>query len=366
VWRPDGRGVVYRHDQDAARSLHRAFSVSRAATPVADLPGMYEWPRVGPDSETIAMTFASPRRPNDVWVREGDQVTLRQITDSLAGRLDPRLLVEPAHVRYPSADGREIPALLFVPHAEAITTAGLPGAVLYVHGGPTAQHVRMWDPLPQLLANRGLVVLAPNVRGSTGYGREFQEANRRDWGGADLADVVAGADWLAREGIADAAHVGITGGSYGGFLTLLALALHPDRFSAGVSNVGVVSWKTLFDTTRGDLREYLLRELGDPEADARRYADRSPLTHADKIRGALLILQGANDPRVPQSEAEQIVAALRRSGTPHAYHVYPNEGHGFQRTEDRVDALRRTVDWLATHLTPLLERYLADPVGSAG
>ena len=359
VWRPDARGVVYLQDKDAARAVHRVFSASRAATPVADLPGMYEWPRVGPDSETVAMTFTSARRPNDVWVRDGDQVTLRQLTDSLGGKIDPRVLVEPAHVRYPSADGREVPALLYVPHAEAVQGT-VPGAVIYVHGGPTGQHFRSWDPTPQLLANRGLVVIAPNVRGSTGYGREWQELNRRDWGGGDLADVMAGVDWLVEQGIADPKRIGITGGSYGGFMTLYALARHPDRFAAGVSSVGVVSWKSLFDTTRGDLREYLVRELGDAAKDPQLYLDRSPITHAKNIRAALLILQGANDPRVPKSEALQIVEALKANNAPHQYHEYANEGHGFSKIENRIDSLRRTVDWLTKYLTPLMDRYLSD------
>ena len=359
-WRPDGRGVIYLQDKDAARAVHRVFAVSHVTTPVMDLPGMYESVQVGPDNETILATFSSSRRPTDVWVREGDQITSRALTDSLGDRVDPRVLVEPIHVRYPSADGRQIPALLFIPHAEAIRGTALPSAVLYVHGGPTAQHYRSWDPMPQLLANRGLVVLAPNVRGSTGYGRAFQEANRRDWGGADLADVVSGADWLAAEGIADAKRVGITGGSYGGYLTLLALAKHPDRFIAGVSNVGVVSWSTLVETTRDDLRQYLIRELGDPVTDAALYRDRSPITHASGIRAALLVLQGANDPRVPRGEALQIVEAVRRAGAPHQFHEYADEGHGFSKTTNRIDALERTVDWLSTHLTPLMDRYLAD------
>jgi dipeptidyl aminopeptidase/acylaminoacyl peptidase len=320
---------------------------------------MYEWQQVGPDSETIAMTFTSARRPNDVWVREADGVTLRQLTDSIRGRMDPRVLVEPAHVRYPSADGREVPALLYMPYAEAVRGT-LPGAVIYVHGGPTGQHFKWWDPLPQLLANRGLVVLAPNVRGSTGYGREWQELNRKDWGGGDLADVMAGVDWLVREGIADTARIGITGTSYGGYMTLYALGKHPDRFAAGASNVGVVSWKTLYDTTRGDLREYFRRELGDPVNDAQLIAERSPLAHAKHIRAPLLILQGANDPRVPKSEALQIVAALKANDAPSQYQEYANEGHGFSRIENRIDAMRRQVDWLTKYLTPLMDRYLED------
>jgi dipeptidyl aminopeptidase/acylaminoacyl peptidase len=360
IWRPDGRGVIYLQDKDASRTVHRVFTASHATTPVMDLPGMYESPRVGPDSETVVATFSSSRRPTDVWVREGDEVTLRALTNSIGSAVDPKVLVEPTHVQYPAPDGHDVPALLFVPHAEAVQGSALPGAVLYIHGGPTSQHYRSWDPTPQLLANRGLVVLAPNIRGSTGYGRAFQEGNRHDWGGADLADVIAGADWLAKEGIADTSRIGITGGSYGGYMTLLALAMYPDRFAAGVSNVGVVSWKTLFDTTRGDLREYFIREFGDPAKEPQLYRDRSPLTHASRIKAALLVLQGANDPRVPRAEALQIVEALRQAGAPYQYHEYADEGHGFSKTENRIDALQRTADWLTKHLTPMMDRYLVD------
>ena len=170
--------------------------------------------------------------------------------------------------------------------------------------------------------NAGYAVLAPNPRGSTGYAKPWREANRGDWGGRDLEDVAKGAEWLEQQHLADGRRIGAYGGSYGGYLTLMSLALRPDRFAAGVSVVGVVSWKTMFETTRGDLREYLLRELGDPTKDAERYRDRSPITHAAKIRAPLLILQGANDPRVPRAEAEQVVKALRETGKMHEYHVY--------------------------------------------
>ena len=130
----------------------------------------------------------------------------------------------------------------------------------------------------------------------------------------------------------------------------MSLALRPDRFAAGVSVVGVVSWKTMFETTRGDLREYLLRELGDPTKDAERYRDRSPITHAAKIRAPLLILQGANDPRVPRAEAEQVVKALRETGKMHEYHVYEGEGHGWRKTANRIRSTVEMTRFFATHL----------------
>ncbi|MGH2450350.1 MAG: prolyl oligopeptidase family serine peptidase [Candidatus Limnocylindria bacterium] len=351
-WRPDGRGIVYTRSEEDMLSLRRVFTISRADDPIADVPGTHFWQQVGPDSETVSFVFSGARNPADVHVRTPESIQSRPITSSLGSKIDPAALVEPAHVRYPGADGRAIPALLYVPHAEALRGEGPPPGVLYVHGGPTGQHYRWWDPVAQLLANRGFVVLAPNIRGSTGYGREFQEANRRDWGGKDLQDVVRGAEWLAGEGIADGRRLGIYGGSYGGYMTLMCLAMAPGRWAAGVSLVGVVSLRTLFDSTRGDLREYLLRELGDPAEEAAFYRDRSPLTHAARIAAPLLVLQGQNDPRVPPSEAEQLVAALKGARKTHEYHVYPDEGHGFRRTDNRVDALRRTLAWFERHLQP--------------
>lgn len=349
-WRPDGRGVIFLQARDSQVAARRVFVASHADTPVADLPGVHSSVQVGPDSETLAFSFSSARRPQDVWVRLGRSVAPQALTSSLPPNVDPATLVEPVHVRYPSPDGREIPALLYIPHAEAVRGGGTPPAIVHIHGGPTSQHWSRWDPQSQWLAHRGYVVLAPNIRGSTGYGREFQEANRGDWGGKDLADVVAGARWLGREGIADPKRVGAFGGSYGGFMTMFALAREPDVWAAGVSYVGVVSWKTLHSTTRGDLREMLERELGDPAKEADLYLDRSPLTHARSIKAPLLILQGANDPRVPLSEAEQVVALLREGRTTFDYHVYPDEGHGFRKIEHRVDMLRRATEWFDKHL----------------
>ena len=350
AWRPDGRGVVYLQSRDAQETVRRVFIASHADSPVADMPGVHKFAQVGPDRETLAYVFTEARRPHDVWIRLGRSVAPHAITSSLSPRVDPETLVQPVHVRYPSADGREIPALLYVPHAEALRGEGAPPAVVHIHGGPTSQHWSWWDPISQWLAHRGYVVLAPNIRGSTGYGREFQEANRGDWGGKDLADVVAGVRWLGREGIADPKRVGAYGGSYGGFMTMYALAREPGVWAAGVSNVGVVSWKTLHETTRGDLKAMLERELGDPATKAELYRDRSPLTHARSITAPLLILQGANDPRVPQNEAEQLVALLREGRATFDYHVYPDEGHGFRKVEHRVDALRRATEWFDKHL----------------
>jgi dipeptidyl aminopeptidase/acylaminoacyl peptidase len=350
VWRPDGRAVAYLHNEDAAVSLRRVFAVSHADHAVSDIPGMHDSPDIGPDSDTTVFLFSSPSRPWDVFVTRERAIEARAITRSLPATIDPATLVEPSHIRYPGAGGEDVPALLFLPYAEALRGEKIPPAIINIHGGPTSQHHREWNVATQVFVNAGFVVLEPNPRGSVGYGKTWREANRKDWGGKDLEDVARGAAWLGDQKLADPSRIGVYGASYGGYLTLMSLALRPDRFAAGVSVVGVVSWKTMAETTRGDLRDYLVREFGDPVEDAELYRERSPLTHASKIRAPLLILQGENDPRVPQSEAEQVVKALRDAGKPHEYHVYPGEGHGFRVTENRIDALRRAVDWFDRNL----------------
>ncbi len=350
VWRPDGRALAYLHNEDAAVSVRRVFAVSHADHAVSDIPGMHASPDIGPDSDTTVFLFSSPSRPWDVYMTRERAIEARAITRSLPATIGPETLVEPSHLVYPGAGGEDVPALLFLPYAEALRTEKIPPAIINIHGGPTSQHHREWNVATQMFVNAGFVVLEPNPRGSTGYGKKWREGNRRDWGGKDLEDIARGAAWLGEQKLADPARIGVYGVSYGGYLTLMSLALRPERFAAGVSVVGVVSWKTMVETTRGDLRDYLLRELGDPAKDADLYRERSPLTHVSKIRSPLLVLQGENDPRVPRSEAEQVVKALRDNGKPHEYHVYPGEGHGFRVTENRIDALRRALDWFDRHL----------------
>jgi dipeptidyl aminopeptidase/acylaminoacyl peptidase len=350
VWRPDGRGLLYLHSEESEVSVRRVFAVSHATHSVADRPGVHASAHVGPDSDLVAFVWTGARDPWDVYVTGERMVAPKRLTHSLPSTIDPATLVEPMHVRYPGADGREIPALLYIPHAEALRGGALPPAIVHIHGGPTAQHLRWWDRASQWFANNGYVVLAPNIRGSTGYGREFQEANRGDWGGKDLQDVVRGAEWLAKEGIADPKRIGAYGGSYGGFMTLMVLAQAPEVWAAGVSVVGVVSWKTLYDTTRGDLRDYLERELGDPTTKADLYRDRSPLTHVSKIKAPVLVLQGANDPRVPPSEATLMTDALAKANKTFDQHVYEGEGHGFRTRANAVDSVKRATEWFDRYL----------------
>lgn len=206
--------------------------------------------------------------------------------------------------------------------------------VLLVHGGPWARDSWGYDPFHQLLANRGYAVLSVNFRGSTGFGKAFVNAGNREWGAKMHDDLLDAVEWAVEAGIADRDRVAIMGGSYGGYATLAGLVFTPDVFACGVDIVGPSNLKTLLDSVPEYWRpmiEMLYTRVGNPttEEGAKLLTERSPLTHADRIRRPLLIAQGANDPRVKQAESDQIVQALQAKGIPVTYVLFPDEGHGF-------------------------------------
>jgi dipeptidyl aminopeptidase/acylaminoacyl peptidase len=222
--------------------------------------------------------------------------------------------------------------------------------VVLPHGGPTGQTVDAFDARALLLVSRGFVVLAPNVRGSTGYGMEFQQANIKDLGGADLKDEIAGVDFLKATGFVSNRKIGIWGGSYGGFMTLMAIGKTPKVWSAAVDEYGILDWYTMLAHEDPQLQEYEKSLLGDPEKDRAIYEASSPLKYIRQERAPLLVLQGERDIRVPKEEAEQVVAILKAEGRTVDAVYYPDEGHGFLKREHRLDELTRSVDWLQTYL----------------
>nr|WP_230416043.1 prolyl oligopeptidase family serine peptidase [Micromonospora tarapacensis] len=213
--------------------------------------------------------------------------------------------------------------------------------------------VYQYDGFYQFLLSRGLAVFAPNVRGSSGYGRAYQESVYRDWGGVDLDDLADAVRYLREQSWVDRSRVGLFGGSYGGFLVLSCLARLADLgWAAGVSYCAPSNLVTLAEATPPAWRSQVLAVIGDPVADAPRLLDRSPVTHADKIRAPLFVIQGANDPRVPRSESDQIVERLRDRGVRVRYDVYSDEGHGFLKRENQARMRSSAGDFLAAHLVP--------------
>jgi dipeptidyl aminopeptidase/acylaminoacyl peptidase len=200
------------------------------------------------------------------------------------------------------------------------------------------------------LASRGYVCIAPNVRGSTGYGMEFQRANYKDLGGGDLQDEVYAAHFLAATGYVDPAKIGITGGSYGGYMAMIAIGRTPDAWAASVELFGITDWLTEQEHEEPSLQQYDQSILGDPVKDRKSYEDASPIKYFKNAKAPLLILQGANDIRDPKEEAEQAEAILKKEGKIVDAHYYPDEGHGFAKRENQIDAMQRTVAWFDHYL----------------
>jgi dipeptidyl aminopeptidase/acylaminoacyl peptidase len=255
-------------------------------------------------------------------------------------------------IRYKSSDGLEIPAYLTLP--KGVAPKNLP-LVVVPHGGPWGRDSWGYSGLPQFLANRGYAVLQPNFRASTGYGKKFLNAGNMQWGEKMQDDITWGVKHLVSQGIVDAKRVGIMGGSYGGYATLAGLAFTPDVYAAGVSIVGPSNLITLLDSIPPyweSIRKMFIERMGDPKtAEGKaRLEKQSPLNSAEKIKSPLLVIQGANDPRVKKAESDQIVVALRERGFPVEYIVAPDEGHGFARPVNNMAAFATAEKFLAKHL----------------
>lgn len=270
-------------------------------------------------------------------------------------------------VRYPARDGGSIPAFLTIP--KGVEARNLP-AILVPHGGPWARDFWGYSSMHQFLANRGYVVLSPNFRASTGYGKKFLNAGNKQWGtGLMQHDLSDGVKYLVDSGIADPKKIGIMGGSYGGYATLAGLTFTPELYAAGVSIVGPSNLFTLLNSIPpywGPIKKIFLLRMGDPDVadDKTRLEAQSPLFHASRIEDPLLVIQGANDPRVKQQESDQIVVAMRDLGRPVEYVVAPDEGHGFAGRENRIAMFAAIERFLAKHLGGRYQESMPADIGA--
>lgn len=300
----------------------------------------------------MTLYIGDSKTPNNLYVYDMATQKLKQLTNTLNPEINPADLVQAEVVRYRSFDSLEIPAILYKPQ-QASATSKVPAIVL-VHGGPGGQARVNYSSLIQFLVNNGYAVLDVNNRGSSGYGKTFFNMDNKNHGDKDLKDVVWGKKHLTTLPYVDAGKIGIMGGSYGGYMTLAALAFHPDEFSAGVDIFGVANWvRTLRQTPPywEAFRKALYDELGDPNtADSVRLMKVSPLFHASKIKKPLMVLQGANDPRVLQVESDEIVAAVRKNNVPVEYVVFPDEGHGFRKKENEIKGYGQILVFLDKYL----------------
>jgi len=292
-----------------------------------------------------------PTSPRDVWVYSLTTSRFHQVTHALISGVRSEDMVEPVLVHYPSRDGKwTVSAFVYMTYNMARNNQN--AALVYVHGGPKSQTTASFNRFIQHIVNQGYMVIAPNYRGSTGYGREFEDANLFDMGGGDLQDVLAAADWIKQTGYVDPKKIALMGGSYGGYLTMMGVTKAPDVWAAGVPIVPFVNYFTEIENEDPVLREMDLATMGDPVKNKALFEDRSPIFFVDKIKAPLLLLAGGNDPRCPKSETQQVVEAVTKQGGKAEYKIYENEGHGFARIENQIDAYKRVSGFLKAHVPP--------------
>ena len=349
---PDGRSFTYTLNADGVVDAYVVDAVSLRAGKIPMGAGVTTFPAnpssYSPSGDRLLVSYESSVRPTDFWIYDLKGGSSRRLTYSAVASLTSVPMPESQVVHYKSFDGKIISALAWIPF-NLQRNGGNPALVL-PHGGPTGQTQDYWSPRVAALVSRGYICIAPNVRGSTGYGIEFQRGNYQDLGGGDLQDEVYAARFLQATGYVDPRKIGITGGSYGGFMTLMAIGKTPDVWAAAVELFGIINWMTMLQHSDAQLQQYERSLLGDPVKSRSIYESTSPLAHIHSVKAPLLVLQGDNDPRVPKEEAVQIVELLTKDGKTVEAHYYPDEGHGFAKRENRIDATRRTVAWFDKYL----------------
>jgi dipeptidyl aminopeptidase/acylaminoacyl peptidase len=302
------------------------------------------------DERKLAFYSEASSSPRDLYVCDVGATTAKRLTRALNPAIDPAHLVPGCVVRFASYDGVEIPGILYTPHTASAGNKG--PAVLWVHGGPGGQSRLVWNPLIQYLVNHDYVVYAINNRGSSGYGKTFFQMDDRKHGDADLDDCVASKGMLVETGVVAPDRIGITGQSYGGYMVLAALAFRPRAFALGVDMFGISNWvRTLRSIPPWweSMRKALYTEIGDPD-DGTFLHDKSPLFFAEQIERPLMVLQGANDPRVLKEESDEIVAAVKANSVPVEYVLFTDEGHGFVKRENQIRGYEAMKQFLERHL----------------
>ncbi|RIA10155.1 dipeptidyl aminopeptidase/acylaminoacyl peptidase [Flavobacteriaceae bacterium MAR_2010_72] len=304
------------------------------------------------DEIWMRMYVGGSNSPSDLYTYNLETKAQHKLTNVLNDAIDPNDLVSAKVIRFKSFDGVEIPAIYYLPH-QASAEHKVP-AMVWVHGGPGGQTRQNFSSLIQYMVNHGYAVLAVNNRGSSGYGKTFFQMDDLNHGEKDLQDCVEGKNWLATQPEIDGEKIGIIGGSYGGYMTMAALTYAPEEFDVGVNIFGVTNWiRTLKSIPPywESFRESLYLELGDPySADSTRLKRISPLFHTDKVTKPLIVLQGSQDPRVLQVESDEIVAGVRKNGVPVEYVLFEDEGHGFVKKENQIEAYSRILKFLDQYL----------------
>ncbi len=337
-----------------ARTMVHVYDLSTGAEislPAFD-DGSISGVSISKSEKLMLLTVGGSTSPSNKYMYSFETGELTQLTNTLNPEIDPDALVAGRVVRYKSFDGLDIPAIYYEPHS-ASKDHKVP-ALVWVHGGPGGQSRVSYFALLQYLVNHDYAVLAVNNRGSSGYGKSFYMMDDKKHGDVDLKDCIYGKEFLASTGVIDTSRIGIIGGSYGGYMTMAALTFAPEEFAVGVNLFGVTNW---IRTTRSippyweSFKKALYEEMGDPNTeDSIMLYKKSPLFFAEQVKKPLMVLQGANDPRVLQVESDEIVAAVRNNGVPVEYVLFDDEGHGFVKKENEIEGYGKIKVFLDTYL----------------
>jgi dipeptidyl aminopeptidase/acylaminoacyl peptidase len=351
----DGRVFAWLVNEDGYDRLRLRDMETGRDLPAPDLPdgarphltGFQPPIALSADGSHAAVILSGPRRPPDVYVVETASGATRAVTESWIGGGFPEDELTPVElVSYPSFDGRQIPAWLYRPSEPN----GRVPVVLAIHGGPEAQERPVYSPVYQYLVSRGIAVLATNIRGSTGYGKSYQRLIQRDWGGGDMKDWEHAAKWLRSQDWVEPDRLGVWGGSYGGFAVLTCVTRLPEYWAAAVDIFGPSNLITFAKAVPPTWRRMMKKFVGDPDEDAELLRERSPLTYIENVQAPLLVIQGANDPRVVKSESDQLVEKLQSLRRTVEYIVFEDEGHGFTKRKNELATMRASVGWLEQYL----------------
>ena len=346
-----GRYRIHAVNADGLTELSLLDTTTNQAVALPGVPkGELSQVRFSRDESEIALGVNSDTAPVNIYRMKLGQSAV-QLTSALNAEIDETNLVTATVERFESFDGTVVPGIVYKPKMASAATP-VP-AIVMVHGGPGGQSTRGYNPMVQHLVNHGYAVYAANNRGSSGYGKTFFHMDDKRHGEEDLRDIVEAGNYLRGLDWVDGEKVAVMGGSYGGYMTAAALTFHPEAFDVGINIFGVTNWvRTLKSIPPwwGSFRDALYDEMGDPATDAERHRAISPLFHAERVVKPLLVVQGANDPRVLQVESDELVAAVRKNGTPVEYVIFPDEGHGFLRKENRITASDSYIDFLDKYL----------------
>ena len=358
-WNVDGvavhaesRRIVYSRNVDGFTEIHAGELVDADRIdgfPEPDLPrGVAGGVSFGPDGDRYAITATGSTDTANVHVVDATSGETERWTAASTAGIPSDTFIEPELVRYPTFDGREIPAFFSVPETEP-PADGYP-VIVDIHGGPESQRRPSFSGVKQYLLNAGYAVLEPNVRGSSGYGKAYSSLDDVEKRMDSVADVRAGVEWLHDHPEVDPERIVAMGGSYGGFMVLASMTEHPDLWAAGVDVVGIANFVTFLENTGDWRRELREAEYGSLEEDREFLESISPINNVDAIEAPLFVLHGANDPRVPVGEAEQIVELAREQDVPVRKLIFEDEGHGFSKLENRIEAYRAIVGFLEEHV----------------